>query len=62
METDAGPKLVQLTLAEVEIEDWSEPLADSRIIFVGRNLDALDLPASVAALGCECFGRHSLIV
>ena len=51
--TDAGPKLVQLTLAGVEIEDWPEPLVDSRITFVGRDLDALDLPAHVAALGAE---------
>ena len=49
--TDAGPKLVQLTLAGVAIEDWPEPLADSRITFVGRNLEALDLPTRVAALG-----------
>ena len=49
--TDAGPKLVQLTLAGVEIEDWPEPPADSRITFVGRDLQALDLPARMAALG-----------
>ena len=49
--TEAGPKLVQLTLAGVEIEDWPEPPADTRITFVGRNLQALDLPARVAALG-----------
>ena len=51
--TDAGPKLAQLTLAGAEIEDWPEPVADSRITFVGRHLDALHLPASVAALGAE---------
>ena len=49
VQTDAGPKLVQLSLAGVEIEDWSEPLAASRIAVVGRNLDALDLTARVAA-------------
>ena len=49
--TDAGPKLVQLTLAGVAIEDWPEPLADSRIIFVGRDLEVLELPDRVAALG-----------
>ena len=48
--TDAGPKLVQLTLAGVEIEDWPEPPADSRITVVGRDLQALDLPARMAAL------------
>ncbi|MDE0218793.1 MAG: GTP-binding protein [Spirochaetaceae bacterium] len=48
--TDAGAKLAQLTLAGVELEDWPEPVADSRITFVGRNLDALDLPAGLAAL------------
>ena len=51
--TDAGPKLVQLTLAGAEVEDWPEPVTDSRITFVGRNLDTLDLPASLAALGAE---------
>ena len=51
--TDAGPKLVQLTLAGVEIDDWPEPVADSRITFVGRNLDTLDLPDRLAALGSE---------
>ena len=51
--TDAGPKLVQLTLAGVAIADWPEPASDSRITFVGRNLDALALPARVAALGSE---------
>jgi len=49
--TDAGPKLVQLTLAGVAIEDWPEPLADSRITFVGRDLEVLELPDRVAALG-----------
>ena len=53
VQTDAGPKLVQLSLAGVEIEDWSEPLAASGITVVGRNLDALDLPARVAALGLK---------
>ena len=53
VQTDAGPKLVQLSLAGVEIEDWSEPLAASGITVVGRNLDALDLPAQVAALGLK---------
>ena len=48
--TDAGPKLVQLTLAGVEIEDWPEPPADPRITFVGRDLAALELPARVGAL------------
>ena len=51
--TDAGAKLVQLTLAGAEIEDWPEPVADSRITFVGRNLDTLHLPASLAALRAE---------
>ena len=51
--TDAGAKLVQLTLAGAEIEDWPEPVADSRITVVGRNLDALHLPASLAALRAE---------
>ena len=51
--TDAGPKLVQLTLAGVEIGDWPEPVTDSRITFVGRNLDALHLPASLAAVDSE---------
>ena len=49
--TDAGPKLVQLTLAGVEIEDWPGPLADPRITFVGRDLKVLELPDRVAALG-----------
>ena len=53
VQTDAGPKLVQLSLAGVAIEDWSEPLTASRITAVGRNLDALDLPAKVAALESE---------
>ena len=48
--TEAGPKLVQLTLAGVEIEDWPEALADTRVTFVGRDLQALDLPARMAAL------------
>lgn len=48
--TDGGAKLVQLTLAGAEIEDWPEPVADSRITFVGRNLDTLHLPANLAAL------------
>ena len=48
--TDAGPQLVQLTLAGVEIEDWPEPLAHSRITFVGRDLDGLDLPARVGGI------------
>lgn len=51
VQTDAGPKLVQLSLAGVAIEDWSEPLTASRITVVGRNLDAVDLPARVAATG-----------
>ena len=51
--TDAGPKLVQVSLAGVEIDDWSEPLAASGITVVGRNLDALDLPARVAATGSD---------
>ena len=53
VQTDAGPKLVQLSLAGVEIEDWCEPLAASGITVVGRNLDALDLPDRVAALGLK---------
>ena len=53
VQTDAGPKLVQLSLAGVEIEDWSEPLAASGITVVGRNLDALDLPDRVASLGLK---------
>ena len=48
--TEAGPKLVQLTLAGVQIEDWPELTADARITFVGRDLDALELPARMAAL------------
>ena len=51
--TDAGPKLVQLTLAGAEVEDWPEPVTDARITFVGRNLDTLDLPARLAGLGAE---------
>ena len=51
VQTDAGPMLAQLSLAGVEIEDWAEPIAASRITVVGRNLDALDLPARVAATG-----------
>lgn len=51
--TDAGPKLVQLTLAGVEIHHWPDPAADSRITFVGRGLDALGLRARVAAMGSE---------
>ena len=53
VQTDAGPKLVQISLAGVAIEDWSEPLAASAITVVGRNLDALDLPDRVAALGLK---------
>ena len=49
--TDTGPKLVQLTLAGVEIEEWPEPVTDARITFVGRNLDTLDLPARLVATG-----------
>ena len=48
--TDAGPKLVQLTLAGVEMEKWPEPLSESRITFVGRDLAALHLTDRVAAL------------
>ena len=51
--TEAGPKLVQLTLAGVEIEDWPEPLEDARITFVGRDLEALGLPARMAALAAR---------
>ena len=53
VQTDAGPKLVQLSLAGVAIEDWAEPLATSGITVVGRNLEALDLPARAAALGVK---------
>ena len=51
VQTDAGPKLVQLTLAGVAVEDWPEPPAAPRITFVGRNLEVLELPDRVAALG-----------
>ena len=56
--TEAGPKLVQLTLAGVEIEDWPEPPADTRITFVGRDLDALELPARMAALAARVGTRR----
>ena len=38
--TDAGPKLIQGTLAGLEITDWDEDVEDSKLVFIARELPA----------------------
>ncbi len=38
--TDAGPKLIQGTLAGLEITDWDEDVEDSKLVFIARDLPA----------------------
>lgn len=38
--TPQGAKLVQWTLGGLEVSDWGAPSANSRLVLIGRNLDA----------------------
>ena len=41
--TDQGPRLVQLTLAGIDVAEWPEPVAESRMVFVARAMEELGL-------------------
>jgi len=48
--TDQGPRLVQLTLAGIDVAEWPEPVAESRMVFVARAIEELGLESRLEEL------------
>jgi G3E family GTPase len=46
--TDGGAKLIQLSLAGLDVSDWPAPIERTRIVVIGPNVEALDLPGRLA--------------